>query len=275
MPEGDTIHRAARTIERAIGGNVVRDSRPLSPRSSRADDQQPVVGRRIESVTARGKNLIIGFSGDLYLRSHLRMNGSWHIYRPGERWQRSRDDMRVVIGTEDFLIVGFSLPVAEFHDARSLERTPDLQRLGPDLVDEEFDAFEALRRMRRYPERDIAEVLLNQTALAGIGNIYKSEVLFICGVSPFARAGGIADDVLGRIVATARKLLRHNVNRESSARETLSTLRRGRRLWVYGRAGEPCRKCGTPIEYRKQGTDVRGTYWCPKCQGETGMGHGA
>jgi endonuclease-8 len=266
MPEGDTIHRAARTIAKAIGGRVITRFETVVAALARANDQQPIVGRRIDAVTARGKNLIIAFSGGLFLRSHLRMNGSWHIYRPGEAWMKRRSDMRVVIATDDFVVVGFNLPIAEFHDARSLEREPDLQRLGPDLVADDFDPAEALRRIRRYPDREIADVLLNQGALAGIGNIYKSEVLFLCGISPFALVSSVADGELERVIAIARKLLVHNVERAGGSRETMSSLRQSQRLWVYGRRGEPCRKCGTRIEYRKQGPDVRGTYWCPRCQ---------
>jgi endonuclease VIII len=266
MPEGDTIHRAAHTIGQAIGGRIVTRFETVVATLARADDQQPIVGRRIESVTARGKNLIIEFSGDLFLRSHLRMNGSWHIYRPGEAWMHKRSDMRVVIGTDEFVVVGFSLPVAEFHTARSLERTPDLQRLGPDLLGDRFDLTEATRRIRSHDQREIAYVLLNQNAIAGIGNVYKSEVLFICGISPFAILSSIDDAQLERVIATSRKLLQHNVSRAAGSRETMSGLRRNQKLWVYGRSGQPCRKCGTRIEYRKQGPDVRGTYWCPRCQ---------
>src|SRR5450830_122970 len=118
MPEGDTIHRAARTIAKAIGGRVITRFETVVAALARANDQQPIVGRRIDAVTARGKNLIIAFSGGMFLRSHLRMNGSWHIYRPGEAWMKRRSDMRVVIATDDFVVVGFNLPIAEFHDAR-------------------------------------------------------------------------------------------------------------------------------------------------------------
>lgn len=266
MPEGDTIHRAARTLEKALGGRTVTRFQTVLAPLARVDDEQPIAGRRVESVSAQGKHLIIEFSGGLFLRSHLRMNGSWHIYRPGERWMRRRGDMRVVIETDAFVAVGFNLPIAEFHDARSLVRTHDLRRLGPDLLAEEFDIADAAQRIRARADQEIADVLLNQTVVAGIGNVYKSEVLFICGISPFARAGELTAAHIEKAVATARKLLRHNVERGNGSRQTMSSLRRAERLWVYGRRGEPCRKCGTPIEYRKQGVDVRGTYWCPRCQ---------
>jgi endonuclease VIII len=266
MPEGDTIHRAARTIQKALGGRTVTRFETVLAQLARVDDQHRIAGRCVESVTAEGKHLIIEFSGGLFLRSHLRMNGSWHIYRPGERWMLRRREMRVVIETDAFVVVGFNLPVAEFHDARSLERTPALRRLGPDLLADEFDVHDAALRIRAHAGRQIADVLLNQTVVAGIGNIYKSEVLYICRINPFAFVDALTDEQLERTMRTARKLLQHNVERESGSRETMSSLRRNRTLWAYGRRGEPCRKCGTLIEYQKQGPDIRGTYWCPRCQ---------
>lgn len=267
MPEGDTIHRAARTMEKALGGRTVTRFETVLAPLARVDDEQPIAGRRVESVSAQGKHLIIEFSGGLFLRTHLKMNGSWHIYRPGERWMRRRSDMRIVIETDAYAAVGFNLPIAEFHDAASLVRTHDLRRLGPDLLANEFDVDDAVARIRARSDQEIADVLLNQTVVAGIGNVYKSEVLFICGISPFARVREVSDAQIARAITTARELLRHNVEREGGARETRSSLGRGRNVWVYGRRGDPCRKCGTRIEYRKQGIDVRGTYWCPKCQG--------
>ena len=266
MPEGDTIHRAARTIEKALGGRTVTRFETVLAPLARVDDEQPIVGRRVEAVSARGKHLIIEFSGGLFLRTHLRMNGSWHIYRPGERWMRRRGDMRILIETDAYVAVGFNLPIAEFHDAASLLRSHDLRRLGPDLLANELDVDDAVTRIRARGGQEIADVLLNQTVVAGIGNVYKSEVLFICGISPFARVAELTDAQIAKAITIARKLLLHNLEREGGSRETLSSLRRARHLWVYGRRGDPCRKCGTRIEYRKQGSDVRGTYWCPKCQ---------
>ncbi len=266
MPEGDTIHRAARTILQALGGRTVTRFETVLPQLGRVDDQSPIAGRRVENVSAIGKHLIIEFSGGLFLRSHLRMNGSWHIYRPGERWMRRRSDMRVVIETDAYVAVGFNLPVAEFHDARSIVRSPDLRRLGPDLLAGDFDIEDAVLRIRSRATQEIADVLLNQTVIAGIGNVYKSEVLFICGISPFTSVAVLTDEQLRKAMTTARKLLQHNVEREGSSRQTMSSLRRNRNLWVYGRSGDPCRKCGSLIEYRKQGSDMRGTYWCPHCQ---------
>ena len=264
MPEGDTIFRAARTLHQALAGKIVTRFETVLPKLARVDDQTPLAGRRIERVESAGKNLIMAFSGDLYLRTHMRMNGSWHIYRPGERWQRRRSDMRIVIATEDFVAIGFNIPVAEFHTARTLARTDDLRLIGPDLLGSSFDMAETIRRMRARPGSEIAPVLLNQRVIAGIGNVYKSEALFIAGVSPFAKLDALNDVTLERIVTIAKKLLRYNVRPDTDARRTTGSMRSDDSLYVYGRAGAPCRKCGAPIERRLQ--HERLTYWCPKCQ---------
>jgi len=223
--------------------------------SARIDEDAPVKGRTIERVVAKGKNLIIEFSGDLHLHTHMKMNGSWHIYRPGERWQRPRRDMRIVISTDDYVAVAFTVPVAEFHSSRSLARDDDLRRMGPDLLGESFDRDEALRRIRARAEEEIANVLLNQRVLAGIGNIWKSETLFATRVNPFVRIAAIGDEKLREIIKTARKLLRNSVNRTDR-----------NRWYVYSRGGQPCRKCGAIIQSKKQGDGARVTYWCPRCQ---------
>jgi len=253
MPEGDSIYRAAQALHRALAGRIVTSFETVLPKLARIDDDAPVTGRTIERVRPSGKNLIIEFSGDLHLHTHMKMNGSWHIYRPGERWQRPRRDMRIVISTDEYVAVAFTVPVAEFHTGRSLARQNDLRSMGPDVLGETFDREEALRRIRGKNDDEIANVLLNQRVLAGIGNIWKSETLFASGVDPFTRVADLDDEQLGRIVDNARKLLIHS----AKGRSTFA---------VYSRGGDPCRRCGTPIRYRKQGVDARSTYWCPKCQ---------
>ena len=273
MPEGDTIFRAARTLHEALAGEkVTRFETALAP-LARIDDQERIAGRTIERVHAAGKHLIIDFSGGLHLRTHMRMNGSWHIYRPSERWKRPRRDMRVVIATDRFVAVGFNIPVAEFLDDRALRRQGDLRRIGPDLLAGDFDPEEAVRRIAARPDGEIANVLLNQRVVAGIGNVFKSEILFLAGVNPFAKCATIAEPELRRLVAISRKILRYNVEHGGADRVTRNTLDRSSKLWVYGRRGEPCRRCATPIEYRKQGPDARGTYWCPRCQSPTPTTH--
>jgi endonuclease-8 len=265
MPEGDTIFRAARTLHQALAGKTVTRFETVLPKLARVDDQEPIAGRRVERVESSGKNLVITFSGDLSLRTHMRMNGSWHIYRPGERWQRRRDDMRIVIATDDFVAVGFNVPVAEFHDSRSLARSDDLRLIGPDLLGATFDMAEAVRRMRAR-QTEIALVLLNQRVLAGIGNVYKSEALFIGGVNPFAKVESLTDETLEKLVTIGREILQQNVKPDARERRTTRFLNPKQALWVYGRRGEPCRKCGTAIESQRQGVDARLTFWCPKCQ---------
>ena len=273
MPEGDTIFRAARTLHRALAGKPVVQFESVFPALTRVHDDTPLTAQTIEGVSAAGKHLLMRFSGGLVLRTHMRMNGSWHIYRPGEPWQRARRDMRVLVATDDFVAVGFNVPVAEFIPARNLERHEELRKLGPDLLAETFDEAEAIRRMRERAHEPIADVLLNQRVMAGIGNVYKSEVLFSCGVNPFAPAGDLDDETLGRLIATGRRFLRANVDTSLAPMTTYTGFRRttGRdnpreRLWVYGRVGLPCRRCGTRIALKKQGAAARLTYWCPRCQ---------
>ena len=267
MPEGDTIFRAAATLHMALAGHrVTRFETGLAP-LARVDDQQPIVGRTIERVFAAGKHLIIDFSGGLHLRTHMRMNGSWHIYRPAERWRLPRREMRVVVGTDDYVAVGFSIPVAEFLDDRGIRRQEDLRRIGPDLSATDFDASEALARISARGAAAIADVLLNQRVVAGIGNVFKSEVLFLAGISPFAAVSDITEADLKRLIAIGRRQLRYNVTHGRSDRVTTGRMDHSAKLWVYGRGGEPCRRCATPIAYRKQGIHARGTYWCPRCQG--------
>jgi endonuclease-8 len=273
MPEGDTIFRAARTLHRALAGKQVEQFESMLPSLTRVHEDAPITGRTIEGVTARGKHLLVQFSGDLVLRTHMRMNGSWHIYKRGERWLRSRRDMRIVIATSDYEAVGFNVPVAEFLTLREVARHDELRRLGPDVLSVTFDAGEAIRRMRERPSTAIADALLNQRVMAGLGNVYKSEVLFMCGVNPFIAVRDVSDSTLEQIVTTARRVLGANVIDGVAAMTTYTGYRRTtrradprERLWVYGRARLPCRRCATPIRVRKQGLDARLTYWCPTCQ---------
>ena len=189
MPEGDTIFLAARTLHRALAGKAVVQFESVFPALTRVHVDTPLTAQSIDSVTASGKHILMRFSGGQVLRTHMRMNGSWHIYRPGEPWQRPRRDMRIVVATADYVAVGFSIPVAEFIAASNLARHEELRRLGPDLLSETFDTGEALRRMKERPAQLIADVLLNQRVMAGIGNVYKSEVLFSCGINPFTPVG--------------------------------------------------------------------------------------
>lgn len=275
MPEGDTIFRAARTLNRALAGQEVARFESVLPALTRIHEDAPLTGRQIERVTSAGKNVLMRFSGGLTLRTHMRMNGSWHIYRPGETWRRSRRDMRIVIATDAFEAVGFNIPVAELLDDKAIAQHPDLRRIGPDILGETFDETEASRRIRARGDAPVADVLLNQRVLAGIGNVYKSEVLFACRVNPFTPVRALDDEQIGCLVSTAHRFLKTNVGDALPPMTTYTGYRRTtrrddptERLWVYGRGRLPCRRCGTPIRIRKQGIDARLTYWCPSCQPE-------
>ena len=272
MPEGDTIHRAARRMHEALSGSVVVGFRSVLPQLTRVHDDDPITGRTIEAVRSVGKHLIIDLSGGLHLRTHMRMNGSWHLYRPGEKWRGRAVDVRIVISTDTFVAVGFSIPVAEFLTDPALARQEDLLKIGPDVLAPEFDLAEAARRIRSRPESEIADALLNQRLVAGIGNVFKSEILFVSEVNPFVLIEKIEEMTLQRILSNARKLMRVNVAKENrqTGRFTTGRLNPQEKLWVYSRGGSPCLRCGTAIEYRKQGKDARGTYWCPNCQPSVG-----
>jgi endonuclease VIII len=275
MPEGDTIFRAAQTLHRVLAGKVVTRFESVLPALTRVAEDRPIVGRSVASVASRGKNLLIAFSGDLVLRTHMRMNGSWHVYPAGARWRRPARDMRVLVGTSDAIAVGFNIPVAEFLTPRQLARHDALRSLGPDLLDAAFDRVEALHRMRARGAEPIADVLLNQRVVAGIGNVFKSEILFVAGVHPFTRACDLSDAQLDRLMDVAVAQLRANVvgpERTLSpavGRRTTNSLDPNEKLWVYGRGGKPCRTCGARIESRATGIDARLTFWCPQCQRES------
>ena len=273
MPEGDTIFRAARTLHRALAGKQVTAFESVLPALNRIDEDAPVAGRTVERVHSAGKNLLIDFSGDLVLRTHMRMNGSWHIYRIGESWQRPRRDMRIVVATSDFQAVGFRIPVAEFLSGKKVIKSRELRRLGPDVLSDDFDPEIVLTNLRARPLREIADALIDQRVLAGLGNVYKSEILFMCHINPFTLVQDVSDPDLKSLVEESRRVLQLNVSEGLQLMTTYGGLRRttGRsaptdRLWVYGRARLPCRRCVTPIVVRKQGPDVRLTYWCPQCQ---------
>ena len=271
MPEGDTIFRAARTLHRALAGRSVARFESVYPKLTRIDHDRPLAGRTVLSVTARGKHVLMTFSGDLILHTHMRMNGSWHIYRPGERWRAPRHEMRICVDTAKYVAVGFNIPVAEFHTPAQLAQHEQIQALGPDLTDPDFNRGEVRRRMAPFATEPLHDVLLNQRVVAGIGNVLKSEVLFVARLDPFMQAGELGDEAFERLMDTAHRLMDMNI-RESAAlppafgRRTTGSLDPNAKLYVYGRSGRACRICGTAIEARKTGMDARLTYWCPACQ---------
>jgi endonuclease VIII len=271
MPEGDTIYRTADTLRRVLAGRVVTVFESQLPQLTRVDEDAPIVGRTVVDVRAVGKHLLIELSGDLVLRTHLRMHGAWHVYRPGERWRRGRQHMRIVLGTGNSVAVGFDIPVAELLDSRALERSADLNRLGPDLLGEAFDVGEAVARLKERPQMPVGDALLDQNVMAGVGNVFKSETLFVCRISPLVPIAKLRDEQLESLVRTARELLGRNAKPgrgRSWFRQTTRSLDPSARFWVYGRTGRPCRQCGTPIVSRLHGSGTRRSYWCPRCQGQ-------
>ena len=275
MPEGDTIFRATRALQKALAGKVVTGFETTVAKLASADDQSSITGRTVERVEARGKWCLIFFSSDLILLTHMRMSGSWHIYRTGERWQAPHSAMRVVIACGNVQAVGFRIPVAELHTARSLERAAHISELGPDVLSASYRVDEAAWALREYgrahPDAEIGNVLLNQHVIAGVGNIFKSEIAFAAQVNPFRRMRTITDRELERIAEIAQRYMLANVvesegNANAGARGTTRAMDRGGRLWVYRRQGQECRRCGAIIEMRRQGTGARSSYWCPSCQ---------
>lgn len=301
MPEGDTIFRSALALAKVLTGKTVMRFETAYAHLAAVNDDRPVVGRVIEKVEAHGKWLLLHFSGDLILVTHMLMSGSWHIYKTGEKWWSPKKAMRAWIEVEGWQAVAFHVPVAEFHTAASLARKSSVPKLGPDLLSEAYvpeRGVEALQaRARTHPEDEIANVLLNQRVMAGLGNVYKSEVAFAARVHPFRQMRTITTDEMRQMAEVAQRWMRANVLDGTTSmpgatggdgivtysgnRRTTNNANEKNRLWVYGRRGQECRRCGGLIEMRKQGQGARSTYWCPECQpwvasaGQVGEGGGA
>jgi endonuclease VIII len=264
VPEGDTVWLHAKRLNAALAGQTLTGSDFRLPRYATTD----LSGALVREVVSRGKHLLMRFDttgrGYWTLRSHLRMDGTWRIFTPGERWRgRPMHTIRVVLSTDSRVAVGFHL-----HDVALVptDREGELVgHLGPDLLGPEWDPDEATRRLAADSDRAIAVALMDQRNLAGIGNFYKCEVLFLCGVSPWTRVGDVPD--LRGMVELARQLLYEN--RDRWAQVTTGDPRRGENAYVFERARWPCRRCGAPIRLARQGgttTEDRITFWCSRCQ---------
>lgn len=271
MPEGDTIHRTATSLQRALAGKpILRFESQLAKLAVQADNAR-VVGQQLCEVTAHGKHLFMRLSSGLSLRTHMRMSGSWHLYRVGERWRRPRSEQRILLQTPDFEAVAFLVHEAELMAGRELAQR--VAALGPDLLDPELDLDAAARRLLSGGARPICDVLLDQRVLAGIGNVYKSELLFLARVHPARLAQTLSSVEASLLAQRAARLLRVNAGGARAGIITYQGLRRttgrthpGERLWVYQRAGQPCRDCGAPIVLQRMGEHARSTYYCPRCQ---------
>jgi endonuclease-8 len=265
-------------MQRAIGGKLCTGFETGLALLARVNDDTPIAGRMIEKVEARGKWLLVYFSGDRVLLTHMLMSGSWHLYRTGERWRMGKDRMRAVIRTADWQAVAFNVPVAEFHTERSLARSSQVPKLGVDVLGEGYTAEGGAARLKAYgvanPEVEVGVALLNQRVLAGLGNVYKSEVAFAAGVHPFRSLATVTDEEYAVMADVSGRWLRANVAdgagdgivTYAGSRRTTGASNAADRLWVYGRAGQECRRCGGRIETRKQGVAARTSFWCPSCQ---------
>jgi endonuclease VIII len=246
MPEGDTIHRSATVLRAALLGKAL-----VGFTAPRIVGPIPQPGAIVESIEARGKHLTIAFDDGLVLHTHMRMTGSWHVYREGEQWRKSAHRVRCTIEVPGWVAVCFSAPVVEVFRANDRRRHAALGALGPDLCRDDVDI-----------ETSIAEALLDQRIAAGIGNVYKSETLWSCVLDPFTPIGEVPVVMRRALLITASRLLRANLDRPE--RITAPAVPGG--LAVYGRQGKPCTRCGHAIDVRKHGTQARVTFWCPGCQ---------
>lgn len=233
-------------------GDVVVEVESPNPRG-RVAGLERLVGRTLAEVESRGKNLVLDF-GDLSLHSHLGMNGSWHVYPPGERWRKPRYAAWAVLRGERSEAVQFGGPTLRVLRTGALRLDPQLARLGPDLLAPGFEPDDSIPLLRAAGDRKLGDVLLDQSRVAGIGNIFRSEACFVARLDPWRPVAALDDEELGRVLRAARELM-------------LAAVESGRHPHnVYRRAGWPCLRCGTRIRSRGQGDDNRATYWCPSCQ---------
>jgi endonuclease VIII len=259
MPEGDVVWYTARRLHEALAGRALTRSDFRVPRLATAD----LTGDVVTETASRGKHLLTRTRGGLTIHTHLRMDGAWRV-QPAADPIRESHRIRLILANDDCQAVGYQLGVVEL--IRTSEESRVTGHLGPDLLGPDWDGDEAVRRLSAEPGRPIGEALLDQRNLAGIGNLYKAEVLFLRGVNPWQPAGTVAD--LGAMAELARRLL--DANKDRIGQVTTGSARRGEETWVYGRRGRPCRRCGTPV--RSEGQQDRVTFWCPSCQPRVGSG---
>jgi len=260
MPEGDTIRKLCTALRPVLVGEVILRSR------ARFGIRCPVAGQSVIGVDSRGKHLLIQLASGAVLRTHLGMYGSWHWYRPGERWRKPERQASVVLETADRILVCFNAKEVQWLDGGSFQERDFVHGLGPDLIADPFDARGIIDRVRAlsHTEASLADLLLDQRIACGLGNVYKSEVLFLGRMAPDRSVSEIPDRVLVRLYRIARILLGRNLG--AGPRVTRFAEDGRGRLWVYRRRGLPCLRCGTAIAAGAMGRDRRSTYWCPSCQ---------
>ena len=258
MPEGDTVWLTARRLRAALAGRPLDRAELRVPQYATAE----LAGRRMLEVVSRGKHLLMRIEPDVTLHTHLGMDGSWLLHQVGARWPGDREPVRVVLATSRTVAVGRKLARVDL--VPTDQESSLVGHLGPDLLGPDWDPDEAVRRLTAQPTRQIGEALLDQANLAGIGNLYRSELLFLRGVHPATEVRAAGD--LTRTVRLAQRLLW--ANREHPEQATTGNLRKGHQHWVFGRTGEPCRRCGTLIRRGTLGPtgQERVAYWCPRCQ---------
>ena len=257
MPEGDTVAYAAARLRPVLAGRVLTRTDFRVPRFATTD----LSGRVLGEVVTRGKHLLFRVEGGHSIHSHLGMEGEWVTHRPGRRWRGPSHQARLVLENDVTVAVGFRLKTIEIIATADEDRV--LGHLGPDVLGPDWDEEEVLRRMHQHRDRPIGEVLIDQTVMAGPGNVYKCEICFLSGVNPFARVADVPD--LPAVVKLTKRSM--EVNRATGRQVTTGDLRPGRGRWVYGRGGQACRRCRTPVERAESlGAGGRVTYWCPVCQ---------
>jgi endonuclease VIII len=257
MPEGDTIHSAARRIRAALVGKPIVSIETPQPRHAMDRWPERLEGRAVTSVDAHGKHLFVRFEGDLTLHSHLRMTGRWGVYPRGRRWSRSPRRAWLVLRTAEHEVVEFDGPVLELMTESRTRFDRRLAALGPDVLAGELDERAVLARLRQDDQsRGVGDALLDQRNLAGVGNVWKSEGCFRVGLDPWRPLGRVADDEVLAVVREIRQRMLASAERGGHPRD----------IQVYDRSGRPCPRCDGPIRARGQGDDNRTTYWCPACQ---------
>ncbi len=266
MPEGDTIYRTAVVLRRVLAGQTVTGFEIVAPNMSTAARSEAIVGSRVEAIESNGKHLFITFGtpGRVVLHTHMKMSGSWHVYRPDERWWEPAAEARVVIRTDQAVAPCFHPPIVELLTEKELGLHRIVSQLGPDIIRDEFDLDEAIRRLRSDQDRDVATALLDQRAISGIGNVFKVEALFLAHTSPWTQVRDLDAAKLREIVGHARTLIR--LNRDGRPRRTHFGLKASERMWVDERAGLPCHVCGTMVESGWHPDEVRKSWFCRSCQ---------
>ena len=260
VPEGDTIAKLARFLADETVGCAVRRLW-VRPR-----DEPSAVGCDITSVSCKGKHLFMALSNGVALRSHLGMYGAWHRYRPDSDWRRPRRQASIVVDLGDWQYVCFNAKEVEWLRGDGPRHLDRLHRLGPDLIAATARPAEIRRRVHALVDASTlaVDLLLDQRVAAGIGNVYKSELLFLEGIDPTRRVADLGQGRLEALYHRAASLLRANLG---GGRRTTRASQDGRgRLWVYGRYELPCLRCGKPIRRASLGARPRSTYWCPRCQ---------